>query len=331
MAGGVITTDSTLNGIVGAKTLLGGMVSDVLDRGKTQGQSPKGTPAGDDHAYDTSAAGTSLGSTPDTATASQVEGAKKELEGTYDNATKRADQIRSEVEGTEKERLNEDQNINTAEQSRFGTLNKKTPEQTMQYSREVDAYNAMPTVTNVREGVRGGGVQFVDKGLNKPQLETEESRMMRANERLDERQRQLEQDLQHLVNRKDYDAFVKWYEQKFNLNLTVAQQEQAVITFNRMQHISNLIQKDFTWYRDYLVKFKVAKEAAEYITKQAAANQFIFTTIFASAFGVGIRPPTLEDKVDEDKQGLVQQLMSPPWNYTYEEAYRAVFPTGRGK
>lgn len=329
MAGGFITTDSKLNGIIGAKTLLGDALSDVLNKAQTQGQPPKGAPAGGAHAYDTSASGTSLGSTPDTATASQVAGAKTELEGTYADATKRADQIRSEVEGTEKERLNEDQNINTAEQSRFGTLNKKTPEQTLQYSREVDAYNAMPTVTNVREGVRGGGVQFVDKGLNKPQLETEESRMMRANERLDERQRQLEQDLQHLVNRKDYDAFVKWYEQKFNLSASLAQQEQAVITFNRMQHISNLIQKDFTWYRDYLLKFKVAKEAADYVTKQAAANQFIYATIFASVFGIGIRPPSLEDYVDEQKQALVQKYMDA--GYKYEDAYRIVFPTGRGK
>lgn len=308
MADAYITGQPGMEGILGARGLFSNGLGDLLNEVASDVKLGKYKDDGKAPSVPTDPTGTSLGSTPDTATGTQVANARSELGSTYDDATKRADQIRTEVAGVPGEELNPNQNINPAEQSRFGTLNKKTPEETMQYSREVDAYNAMPTVTNVREGVRGGGVQFVDKGLNKPQLETEESRLMRTSERLDERQRQLEQDLQHLVNRTDYDAFVKWYEQKLNMNLTLMQQEQAVITFNRMQHISNLIQKDFTWYRDYLLKFKIAKEAADYITKMAGENRYIYTSLFMTVLGLGIKPPTLEDKWDEDLQRDAAEL-----------------------
>ena len=322
MAGGVITGGTKFDGITSAKSLFKGLGDELLKGLESaKGSKPKGLDNADLN-YNTSAAGTGINTTPDTTTGTQVDNAKKELEGTYDDASKRADQIRAEAAGVPGEELNPNQNINPAEQSRFGTLNKKTPEETLQYSREVDAYNAMPTVTNVREGVRGGGVQFVDKGLNKPQLETEESRLMRTSERLDERQRQLEQDLQHLVNKKDYDAFVKWYEQKFNMNLTLMQQEQTVITFNRMQHISNLIQKDITFYSKYLVPFKIAKEAARYITEQAGQNRMIYTALFMSIFGVGIKPPTYEDFIDEEAQAHASEFVQ--HGFTLED-YKRIY------
>ena len=254
---------------------------------------------------------------------SEVAGGQNDLRLNNEAANARTDDIRAQGVAVDPLDLNKNQYRNYAKtDDNDDNLNNRGFNHTLSLSRQADAYNNKPRYTNVRTTNGNGGHTYVDSGLERPKLETQEMRQMRTNEQLSARQRQLRQDLQHLVNRKDYDLFVAWYQQKFGLNLSLTQAEQAVISFNRTQQIANIISQNHQIFMDML-RIYVSTQIASYMVQQASAGNYIWCTYFLQAYGMSLKPSTLMDKYEEDLNKELQKLAT-TYNIPFDDLVNTV-------
>lgn len=266
-----------------------------------------------DGATSTSTSSGGFGSMPNTdehvgVADSEVAGAQSDLRQNNEVAQQRTTDIRNEGWNTAPTDIYDEANRDFAESDKGDkNLNRRSFGQTLNLSRQADAYNSMPKMNVIRTTNGQGGMTSIDTGLEKPKIETQEMRQMRANERLSERQRQLRQNIQNLVERKNYDLFVAWYQQKFGLNLSLTQAEQSVITFNRTQQISNQISMHRQLFTEQLRMF-VSTQIANYITSKAAAGDFLWSTYFLGAYGLSVRPGQLMDYYEEQWDKELQDL-----------------------
>lgn len=276
-----------------------------------------GESGGESKGYTTKDAATytgGMGSRPNpnehiSAADSEVAGGQTDLRDNYDVASARTDDIRAEGNAVTKSELDPQGTGRNLAKNDYDddNLNNRGFNHTLSLSRQADAYNNKPRYTNVRTTNGSGGHAYVDAGLDRPKLETQEMRQMRTNEQLSARQRQLRQDLQHLVNKKDYDLFVAWYQQKYGLNLNLTQAEQSVITFNRTQQIANIIMQNHQMYTEYLRGY-IGAQLAAYITSKAGKGDYIWTSLFMQAYGMTGRPAQLMDYWEEQRVKQIYDL-----------------------
>lgn len=173
-------------------------------------------------------------------------------DNTQDNAANYYEAQRN----TPGESLNKRQNDNIPEGEGYDRLNRRSHEQTLQLSRDADAYNSMVTGT-YRTGQDSGGsgmtgpISIGSETLNKPKLETEEMREMDKSRRLDYERKLMAQQFQDAVNRKDFEAWKKLYEYYYQTELTDYQAKNAFAQFTG-QLMANLIRdKDYQTFMQW--------------------------------------------------------------------------------
>ena len=170
----------------------------------------------------------------------------------HERADDRAKALEQEQHNTPGTYLNEDQNADYARGGgRWGRANNRTYNQTLQLSREADAYNnrPAPSYTHATRVVGNGPTaanSYMDASLARPNIETEEMREMQKSRQLDLNQKQLAQQLQAAVYRKDYDAFIQLFQQRYNMNLTRYQADLAMQTFANQNLAQQVVFKDRT-------------------------------------------------------------------------------------
>lgn len=238
--------------------------------------------------------------------------ARKDIVDDYNKATKENDKVYDDIGKVKGTDINPINNQDFSKEGRFGSFTGKSFDDTLKLSREADAYNSRP-MDQMRIGgnynAAGGSYDLgqVQNKFEKPRLETQEMREMRRNEALDENQRRFDQELQALVNRKDYDNFVKWYQQKYNMQMSMYEKEQALTTFKYAQKISEYISQ----YHNYWVtqlKQHMNYELAKYITDASANGSFIFDLYFMQLMGMAIKPASLEDHYEEELSNYANAL-----------------------
>lgn len=176
--------------------------------------------------------------------------------GSYWGENNKADEVakgyEQEQHNTDPEYLNKWQNSDYARDGgQYGRANNRSYNTTLQLSREGDAYNnrPAPSYTNahrVQGAGAGHGVTLTDASLQRPKIETEEMREMQKSRQLDLNQKQLAQSLQAAVNRKDLDAFIQLFQQRYNMNLTRYQADLAMRTFQYQELAQQVLFKDKT-------------------------------------------------------------------------------------
>lgn len=232
--------------------------------------------------------------------------ARKDIVDDYNKATKENDKVYDDIGKVKGTDINPVNNQDFSKEGRFGSFTGKSFDDTLKLSREADAYNSRP-MDQMRIGgsynAAGGSYDLgqVQNKFEKPRLETQEMREMRRNEALDENQRRFDQELQALVNRKDYDNYTKWYQQKYNMQMSMYEKEQALTTFKYMQKISEYVSQ----YHDYWIKQLMQHmnyDLAKYITDAGSKGSFIFATYFMHLMGLPIKPAALEDYGEEKLQ-----------------------------
>lgn len=153
--------------------------------------------------------------------------------------------------------LDEKYNQNFIKEGRYGNLNNKGFDETLRLSRQADAYNNEP-VEKMHLGISynpsaGQGVGgFETTGYERPNIETQEMRQMRANERLDEMQRGLDVQLQHDITKLPYDAFVKALDKKFDIRVSEAD---ARRTFEQIRAVDRANQRLMKDQEDFMKRY----------------------------------------------------------------------------
>ena len=179
----------------------------------------------------------------------EQEGFNKDVREAGNQAISDYEQFYKDVLGLNGEKLNETQNQNIAKQGRYGNLNNKNFDDTLKLSREADAYNNKP-VGKMHLGISynpsaGQGVGgFETTGYDRPKIETQEMRQMRANERLDEMQRGLDVQLQHDITKLPYDYFKKTMDEKYNIRMNEAEAKRAMAQISHVSAINQAIMKN---------------------------------------------------------------------------------------
>lgn len=212
---------------------------------------------------------------------------KNKTKPLLDEAYSEVDDIEQQAKNRNPTDLNPLQNNNFAMDGRYGNLNGKSYANTLKLSREADAYNNKPDTQIFHMGVNGAGPSEVTT-VSKPKIETQEMRQMRANERLDEKQRGTDIDLQAAINKKDYDAFKAAIEQKYNLQLTTAQARQEMLNFAQQERIKTILDKDKAYFQQQLA-FSFGMQKARMLLGMVDSGQNPATTmILARMLGIDI-------------------------------------------
>jgi len=201
------------------------------------------------------------------------------------------DKLTNEVYSTPGVSLNPVQNQPLSKSGRYGNLNNKSFNDTLKLSRQADAYNNRP-LDNMRLGghynAAGGsydlGVETL--GYERPKIETQEMRQMRANENIDLQQRQLDDQLQAAINAKDYDAFKQALTQKFNIQLSDYTINKTMENYYRTQTFMDMLGKDREkWQKIFIMKFGI--EAGRYMYDLAQTNNLLAQQIMNIIYGMG--------------------------------------------
>lgn len=141
---------------------------------------------------------------------------------------------------------------NARGEGRWGLGNNKNYNDTLKLSRDADYYNAMPT-SNYAEAGNGTGIHGpISQGfstINKPHLETEETREMQKSRQLDLNQKQLDQQLQAAIYRKDYDAFQEYYQQRYGIALTDYNLRTAITQYIRHAMVDQIMSRGFEVFK----------------------------------------------------------------------------------
>ena len=189
--------------------------------------------------------------------------------GQYNQAKDKASEgfhnIANDQYETDPTSLNKNQDaIYSEDGGQYGRANRRSYETTLQLSREADAYNNKPTEQLSFGGPSGAtGVNsttLVDP-YNRPKIETEEMREMQKSRQLDLNQKQLAQDLQAAINRKDYDAFKQLYQSLTGLTLSNYQLETGMRTFQNQQLIQQALFKDSAVFNIFCKAWGIDKYA----------------------------------------------------------------------
>lgn len=221
----------------------------------------------------------------------QVTAHEKNQDALMEKSYKDTDRLRDEVYATPGVSLNPVQNQPLAKNGRYGNLNNKSFSDTLNLSRQADAYNNRPLDLmrlgghyNAAGGSYDLGVETL--GYERPKIETQEMRQMRANENIDTLQRQQDTQLQSAINAKDSEAFKQALTQKFNVQLSDYTINKTMENHYRTQTFMNMINKDYDkWRKIFDAKF--GTEMGKFIYELAQTNNLLANQIMNIVYGMG--------------------------------------------
>lgn len=200
----------------------------------------------------------------------------KGIRETSDQAITDLDNLYQGVRATPGTAIDEKYGQNFAKEGRYGNLNNKSYEDTLRLSREADAYNNKP-IEKMHLGISynpsaGQGVGgFETTGYERPKIETQEMRQMRANERLDEIQRGLDVQLEHNITKLPYDAFVKTMDNKFDIRMNEAESRRMFEQIRAVDRANQKLMKDTKDFnKRYEAKFGV--KVGQFMAQLAKTN-----------------------------------------------------------
>lgn len=233
--------------------------------------------------------------------------------------------LRNEMYATPKTALDPMANNNFSKNSRYGNLNEKSYQDTLRLSRQADAYNNRPVDTMMLGGSAATGTGSYSLGqetqkYSRPQIETQEMRQMRANERLDEAQRGTDVRLQAALNSKNYDVFKDAYQRIANSLDTRAQQRYALEAFDYAERYRNFFAKNYDVFKAELEEWL----SGDKITR--VWNQFRSNPLFAMMMSMAIVGQPMPDMGSIVQWNLYQQLMNA--GVSPEDATRMIYGLG---
>lgn len=176
--------------------------------------------------------------------------------------------------------LNKNNNSNYAMTGgQYGLINGKDYGNTIALARRADAYNNAPMahMFSVKHQSRGGTTDM-GTGINKPMLKTMETRAMDQAFNLDTQQKQLAQQLQAAVDRKDWDAYVKLYTQLYGAEQAKMSARNEFLRSTRMQEVQAVFTNFIHKYRHIFERHFTSETIQEVIdgmsTDPTWANMF---------------------------------------------------------
>lgn len=226
------------------------------------------------------------------------EEAESDSKGTYEYARS--------VDETD---INENNNVNYAQQSNFGTFNDMSAEQTMQGARNVDAYNNRPVDKLMIGGSAASGTGSYNLGnevekYSRPQVSTVESRLNEQNMQLDVRQRELAQDLQAAVNGKNWDAYSKLISQMYGYDEKLFDNKVAMNVWKGQQLGMQVLNKDAQDFAQRLGLY-YNERTARFIYACMDSDPLLASVISNAVTGYGA--PSLTQKLSND---MVKKVLS---------------------
>lgn len=221
-----------------------------------------------------------------------------ELEGNKKKAVEGTQAVENYVHDTSKERLDPRVNANQAKgEGQYGMINGRDFSRTLRLARDADRYNNKPVQHMFSVGTRHtGGVKDMGVGYERPRIQTMETRAMDQSFQLDTNQKQLAQQLQAAVNRKDLDAFIACYQQMYGIELNRYQAENMMIHYARQLEMQQIIAKDTTWFTR-----QFSAETAKAIYDLNKENPS-FSEMLGSYVMSGTVPPKLAETIAEEAQ-----------------------------
>ncbi len=172
-----------------------------------------------------------------------------------DKSKKKANEGTQAVEtyahNTPKERLDPRVNANQAKgEGQYGMINGRDFSRTLRLARDADRYNNKPVDHHIRQGSAfNSGTQDMGVGYERPRIQTMETRAMDQAFQLDTNQKQLAQQLQAAVNRKDLDAFIACYQQMYDIELDRYRAENLMRQYERQTEMQNIVMHNTDWFK----------------------------------------------------------------------------------
>ena len=254
----------------------------------------------------------------------------KGIRETSDQAVSDMEDLYRGVRNTPGTELDEKYGTDFAKEGRYGNLNNKSFDDTLRLSRQADAYNNKPIGKmhlgisyNPSAGQGVGGFETI--GYERPKLETQEMRQMRANERLDEMQRGLDVQLQHNITKLPYDAFVKALDNKFGIRVSEADARRAFEQIRAVDRANQKLMKDTKDFNSrYQYKFGMA--AGKVMAELAKTNTL--QSIIVSNYVFGMPPIPIKDYytyefLDPFLRTAIDEIKNDP-SLSYNEKVQAI-------
>lgn len=208
----------------------------------------------------------------------------KDLRGSRDHHADKTRGYTQEQYDTDPTSLNKNQNANYAKDGgQFGRFNNRDYNTTLRLAREADAYNAMP-VDHMFIGTRGG-VQDLGTGIDKPKLETMETRAMDQAIQLDTEQKQKGIDLQAKVNAKDWEAFKDNFKQLYEANMHTMDKEQMYATEARVKQLAQYLDKDKQLF-NAMLGLHMSTRRIQMVLNAAKSGDFLVSQMLGAAMGI---------------------------------------------
>lgn len=240
--------------------------------------------------------------------------------GTTATAQGETSGLMDEMINTPGQSLHRRQNYNLAKgEGDMGMINNRDYSTTLRLARQADRYNSRPQEHFLSIGTRKtGGVK--DRGTlhERPQLNTMEQRAMNQSFQLDTNQKTLAQSLQDAVNRKDLNAFMLAYQQKFGITLTKMQAEIEMRKYTRQLEMQQMTTKTLQEYSGLLNQYLGARAAS--IIKQIAIEDPLLASFMGYTI-TGGPAPSMDDI--QSQQFIIEYMkkeLGPNWQSATPEA-----------
>ncbi len=230
--------------------------------------------------------------------------ATAQTQGVYDQASIKSRGLFTDQLETPNESLSKDYNANYAKDGgQYGRFNNKDYRTTLRLAREADAYNAGFAPTMMTTGYNSGGGVDIEQ-VQRPKLETMETRAMEQAERLDTNQKELAQELQNAINHKNLDAFKQLYTQLYGIQLSSAAAKSMLYSQLASQKLANTLAKNLSLYQTQLARYMSADTAQRVM--QMAIRDPLLGQMVASAFG--LTTPSMQQLAENEnvKQAILQ-------------------------
>lgn len=224
-------------------------------------------------------------------------GAKPEVEGTYSETLEKEDTDKDKAELDQKKvtedalsrkgkELYEHQDVNLGKDNPQGNLNGLSFGRTLALSRAADRYNNKPIdpVVHAHLGKAGapGTTTSREDPYTRPEIETEETRQMERNRRIDEARQMLRAALQGKVDQWTYDQLSSYFGRLAEINMSDYQFRKLVNQYINQMYVANLMQKDYSVFQDQLKRFSLQADTQAIMRSMrqnpAAANLLMLLT-----------------------------------------------------
>ncbi len=224
-------------------------------------------------------------------------GAKPEVEGTYSETLEKEAADKDRAEQDQKKvtedalrrkgkELYEHQDVNLGKDNPQGNLNGLSFGRTLALSRAADRYNNKPIdpIVHAHLGKAGapGTTTSREDPYTRPEIETEETRQMERNRRIDEARQMLRAALQGKVDQWTYDQLSSYFDRLAEINMSDYQFKKLVNQYINQMYVANLMQKDYSTFQDLLKRFGLQADTQAIMRSMrqspAAANLLMLLT-----------------------------------------------------